>query len=58
MTVPALPEVVTQGETEAEALDMVVEAIELAIEVRVERGEVVPEPAQAILRQVKVPVAA
>ena len=38
-TVPALPEVVSQGETEQEALDMVREAIELAIEVRVERGE-------------------
>ncbi len=40
--VPALPEVVTEGETEAEALAMAKEAIELAIEERVAEGEAVP----------------
>ena len=58
VTVPALPEVVTQGETEEEAIDMVREAIELALEVRIERGEEIPEPAVSVLRQVKVAVAA
>ena len=58
VTVPALPEVVTQGETEEEALAMAREAIELAIEVRAERGEEVPEPQVTILRQVKVAVSA
>jgi antitoxin HicB len=58
VTVPALPEVVTQGETEAEALTMVQEAIELALEVRKERGEEIPTPGKALLRQVAVPVAA
>ena len=58
VTVPALPEVVTQGETEHEALDMVREAIELAIEVRVERGEDVPEPMPSVLRLVTVANAA
>lgn len=40
--VPALPEVVTEGENEAEALAMAKEAIELAIEERVAEGEAVP----------------
>lgn len=58
VTVPALPEVVTEGDTEDEALEMVRDAIELAIEVRVEKGEEVPEPLPAVLRHVKVAVAA
>ncbi len=44
VTCPPLPEVVSEGETEAEALAMVKEAIELAIEVRIARGEEVLEP--------------
>jgi antitoxin HicB len=40
--VPALPEVVTEGETEAEALAMAKEAIELALEERIAEGEHVP----------------
>ena len=43
MHVPALPEVVTEGETEAEALAMAKEAIELALEERVAEGEAIPE---------------
>ena len=58
VTVPALPEVVTEGDTEDEALQMARDAIQLAIEVRVENGEDVPEPLPAILRHVKVAVAA
>lgn len=40
--VPALPEVVTCGDTEAEALTMARDAIEMVIESRRERGEVIP----------------
>ena len=58
VTVPALPEVVSQGETEEEALHMIREAIELALEVRVERGEQIPPAAGTVLRHVTVAVAA
>ena len=40
--VPALPEVVTYGETEEEALRMAHEAIELALEVRRDEGDDIP----------------
>jgi antitoxin HicB len=36
--VPALPEVVTEGDTEAEALAMAREAIRMAVEYRLENG--------------------
>jgi predicted RNase H-like HicB family nuclease len=42
VTVPALPEVGTQGDTRAEALANAREAIELVIEHRLARGESVP----------------
>ena len=41
--VPALPEIVTCGDTEDEALAMAREAIELVLESRHERGEIIPE---------------
>jgi antitoxin HicB len=42
--VPALPEVVTEGDTEAEALAMAEEAIRLVLEYRLEKGmEIVPD---------------
>ena len=40
--VPALPEICTEGDTEAEALEMAKDAIELVIASRIERGESVP----------------
>ena len=40
--VPALPEVVTEGDTEAEALAMAKDAIELVLASRRERGEPIP----------------
>ncbi|MEQ1710605.1 MAG: type II toxin-antitoxin system HicB family antitoxin [Hyphomicrobium sp.] len=40
--VPALPEVNTQGKTREQAMERVVEAIELAIEQRMADGETVP----------------
>ena len=52
--VPALPEVVTEGDTEAEALAMAKEAIELALEERIAEGEEIPEEREPQLRQVTV----
>jgi predicted RNase H-like HicB family nuclease len=40
--VPALPEVVTYGETEDEALRMAHEAIEVALELRRDEGDDIP----------------
>jgi antitoxin HicB len=54
VTVPTLPEVGTCGDTEDEALANAREAIELAIEHRLARGEDVPEPQPPKLREVKV----
>uniref|UniRef100_B8HN45 HicB-like antitoxin of toxin-antitoxin system domain-containing protein n=1 Tax=Cyanothece sp. (strain PCC 7425 / ATCC 29141) TaxID=395961 RepID=B8HN45_CYAP4 len=41
--VPSLPGCISQGETRAEALENIKEAIELHIEVLQERGEPIPE---------------
>lgn len=41
--VPALPEVVTGGDTEEEALAMARDAIELVLTSRAERGEDIPK---------------
>lgn len=57
--VPALPEVVTGGDTEEEARAMAREAIELLLESRRERGEEIPvDVAKPQLREVTVSVAA
>ena len=57
--VPALPEVVTSGGTEAEALDMAKDAIELVLESRRERGEDIPtETGKTQLREVTVSLVA
>jgi antitoxin HicB len=50
--VPALPEVVTQGEDEAEALAMAKDAIELALEERLAEGEAIPAERAPQMRQV------
>ena len=51
--VPALPEVCTEGDTEAEALAMAKDAIELVIASRLERGEPIPiEHGKPVLRDV------
>lgn len=55
--VPALPEVVTEGENEAEALAMAKEAIELALEVRRAEGETLPTERAPQMRQITVRVA-
>lgn len=53
--VPALPEIVTYGEDEAEALAMAQEAIELVIEDRTARGEPIPATDAMQLHKVTVP---
>ncbi len=54
--VPALPEVVTHGETEAEALAMAEDAIRLAISYRLDHGEPIPSEAKPEVREVTVAV--
>jgi antitoxin HicB len=56
--VPALPEIVTHGEDEAQALAMAKEAIELALTSRSERGEEIPDSDALVVRSVSVSVAA
>jgi antitoxin HicB len=56
--VPALPEIVTYGEDEAEALAMAKEAVELALASRTERGEDIPDSDALVVRSVSVSVAA
>ena len=53
--VPALPEICTEGDTEAEALAMAKDAIEMVIASRRERGEFIPEEdSQLLVRKVTV----
>jgi antitoxin HicB len=58
VTVPALPEVVTEGDTEEEALTMAREAIELAIAHRRAKGLEVPADTSSKIRRVKIGEAA
>ncbi len=54
VSVPALPEVATCGDTYAEALGNVREAIELAISYRRDRGETIPDDVAPKVEQVTV----
>lgn len=56
--VPALPEIATQGDTEAEALDNARDAIREALRFRQERGMELPPSDTAEVRQVAVRVSA
>ena len=56
--VPALPEIVTYGESEDEAVAMAKDAIQLVLESRRERGEPVPEFDGTVFRSVEVTTAA
>lgn len=58
VTVPALPEVVTEGDTEAEALAMAEEAIRLVLEDMIARGEPLPDTRTPRIREVSVTLAA
>jgi len=55
--VPALPEVVTEGETEEEALRMAIEAIELALDYRRDNGLDIPKDAAPKVKKVAVATA-
>ena len=54
VSVPALPEVATQGDTREEALANAREAIELVLEYRTERGEALPVDITPQLAQITV----
>ena len=56
--VPALPEVVTYGVDEAEALRMAHEAIELALDVRRDEGDEIPADVVPITRKLTIKSAA
>lgn len=56
--VPALPEVVTYGADEAEAMGMAREAIELALAVRRDHGEDIPGDVAPLTRTLTVRSAA
>lgn len=54
VSVPALPEVGTQGDTRDEALANAREAIELVIEHRLARGEPVPADVTPVVERITV----
>ncbi len=56
--VPSLPEIVTYGEDEAEALKMAADAIRLVLEDCAARGEPLPDGGPARIREVTVTLAA
>jgi antitoxin HicB len=56
--VSALPEIVTYGKDEQEALAMAEDAIRLVLEDMAARGEAIPEPSTPRLREVTVTLAA
>ena len=56
--VPALPEIVSYGEDEEEALVMAKDAIELCLTYRKECGEDIPDSDGMVVRSVSVSVAA
>ena len=55
--VPALPEVVTEGDTEDEALRMAAEAIRLALDYRRDNGLEIPEDSAPRVKKVAVATA-
>jgi antitoxin HicB len=58
VSVPALPEVVTEGDTEVEAIAMAREAIELAIEHRLAKGMEIPSGTGSVVREIAIVAAA
>jgi antitoxin HicB len=58
VSVPALPEVATQGETVEDALAMAREAIELSLEVRRDEGEPIPADVTPLEQRVHVEIEA
>jgi antitoxin HicB len=56
--VPALPEIVTYGEDEAEAMRMAEDAIRLVLDDRAARGEPIPDGSEPRICEVTVTLAA
>lgn len=56
--VPSLPEIVTYGKDEPEALEMATDAIRLVLEDMTARGEPLPVPPTPHIREVSVTLAA
>jgi len=54
VTCPDLPEVVTDGDTEADAIRNAVDAIMTVVDVRIMEGEAVPDPSPAAGRPIAV----
>ena len=54
VTVPALPEVVTEGDTEAEALAMAKEAIRAILDYRRDHGLPIPADSSPTMRKITV----
>ena len=54
VSVPALPEVATEGDSEAEALEMAADAIRLVLEYRRENGVPIPQDAIPTVRKITV----
>jgi len=54
VSVPALPEVVTEGETEAEAMRMAEDAIKLVLAYRRDKGLPIPTDAAPSIRKITV----
>ena len=52
VTVPALPEVVTEGDTETEALKMAEEAIRMVLEYRREKDLPIPSDTVPVVRKI------
>jgi antitoxin HicB len=58
VSVPALPEVVSEGDTEVEAIAMAREAMELAIEHRLSKGMEIPSGTGSVVREIAIVAAA
>jgi antitoxin HicB len=58
VTFPDLPEVITQGEDAAGALEEAADALEEAIAGRIRRGDPIPGPSTQVASQVQIPVPA
>jgi antitoxin HicB len=56
--VPALPEIISYGRDEAEALEMAKDAVRLVLEDRAARGEPIPNGEAARIREVTITLAA
>ena len=54
VSVPALPEVVTEGDTETEALAMATEAIRAILDYRRDHGILIPADASPTVRKITV----